>query len=324
MVTQILKEEGILPLIKVRKEMIELAGGKGANLGELLSQGIRVPPGFVITSKAYSYFLDYNGLREKIISALNLSPDEASKVIKNLILSAKLPPDLEEMINSSYNELANMAGKEVLVAVRSSATAEDIENASFAGQQDTYLNVNRSNIIEAVKLVWASLYNERAIEYRKSKGIDSSKVEMAVVVQKMVNSKSSGVMFTLNPSNGDRNLIVIESSWGLGEAVVGGKVTPDEIVISKSNLKILDKRISKKNLKIVYDKGRNIEVHLEGEESEKPSISDEEALELAKLAVKIEAHYGTPMDIEWAIDSDLKFPDNVFIVQARPETFWSS
>ncbi|AEB94640.1 MAG: pyruvate, water dikinase [Metallosphaera sp.] len=324
MVTQILKEEGILPLIKVRKEMIELAGGKGANLGELLSQGIRVPPGFVITSKAYSYFLDYNGLREKIISALNLSPDEASKVIKNLILSAKLPPDLEEMINSSYNELANMAGKEVLVAVRSSATAEDIENASFAGQQDTYLNVNRSNIIEAVKLVWASLYNERAIEYRKSKGIDSSKVEMAVVVQKMVNSKSSGVMFTLNPSNGDRNLIVIESSWGLGEAVVGGKVTPDEIVISKSNLKILDKRISKKNLKIVYDKGRNIEVHLEGEESEKPSISDEEALELAKLALKIEAHYGTPMDIEWAIDSDLKFPDNVFIVQARPETFWSS
>ncbi|MEM0193768.1 MAG: pyruvate, water dikinase, partial [Metallosphaera sp.] len=275
-------------------------------------------------SKAYSYFLDYNGLREKIISALNLSPDEASKVIKNLILSAKLPPDLEEMINSSYNELANMAGKEVLVAVRSSATAEDIENASFAGQQDTYLNVNRSNIIEAVKLVWASLYNERAIEYRKSKGIDSSKVEMAVVVQKMVNSKSSGVMFTLNPSNGDRNLIVIESSWGLGEAVVGGKVTPDEIVISKSNLKILDKRISKKNLKIVYDKGRNIEVHLEGEESEKPSISDEEALELAKLALKIEAHYGTPMDIEWAIDSDLKFPDNVFIVQARPETFWSS
>ncbi|MEM4147042.1 MAG: pyruvate, water dikinase, partial [Metallosphaera sp.] len=232
--------------------------------------------------------------------------------------------DLEEMINSSYNELANMAGKEVLVAVRSSATAEDIENASFAGQQDTYLNVNRSNIIEAVKLVWASLYNERAIEYRKSKGIDSSKVEMAVVVQKMVNSKSSGVMFTLNPSNGDRNLIVIESSWGLGEAVVGGKVTPDEIVISKSNLKILDKRISKKNLKIVYDKGRNIEVHLEGEESEKPSISDEEALELAKLALKIEAHYGTPMDIEWAIDSDLKFPDNVFIVQARPETFWSS
>ncbi|MEM4146719.1 MAG: PEP/pyruvate-binding domain-containing protein, partial [Metallosphaera sp.] len=134
MVTQILKEEGILPLIKVRKEMIELAGGKGANLGELLSQGIRVPPGFVITSKAYSYFLDYNGLREKIISALNLSPDEASKVIKNLILSAKLPLDLEEMINSSYNELANMAGKEVLVAVRSSATAEDIENASFAGQ----------------------------------------------------------------------------------------------------------------------------------------------------------------------------------------------
>ncbi|ABP95849.1 MULTISPECIES: pyruvate, water dikinase [Metallosphaera] len=326
MVTQILKEEGILPLSRVRKEMVELAGGKGANLGELLSQGIRVPPGFVITSKAYSYFLDYNGLRDKIVSILKEedSSEKASERIKHLILTSQVPHDLEEMIYDSFDELSRAVGKEILVAVRSSATAEDIESASFAGQQDTYLNVRRANLINMVKAVWASLYNERAIEYRKSKGIDSSKVEMAVVVQKMVNSRSSGVMFTLNPSNGDRNFIVIESSWGLGEAVVGGKVTPDEVIISKHDLKILDKRVAKKNMKIVYNQGNNVEVPLNGEESESPSISDEEALELAKLALKIESHYGMPMDIEWAIDADLKFPDNVFIVQARPETFWAS
>ncbi|QKQ99341.1 pyruvate, water dikinase [Metallosphaera tengchongensis] len=328
MVTQILKEEGILSLSQIRREMVDLAGGKGANLGELLSQGIRVPPGFVITSKAYSYFLEYNGLRDKIVSILKEenSSERASERIKGLILESKMPQDLENMIYTSYDELSKMAGKEVFVAVRSSATAEDIESASFAGQQDTYLNVRRSNLIEMVKAVWASLFNERAIEYRKSKGIDSAKVEMAVVVQKMVNSRSAGVMFTLNPADGDPNFIVIESSWGLGEAVVGGKVTPDEFLISKSELKIIDRRISKKNLKIIYDpeSGRNKEVIIQNPESESLSITNEEALELAKLALKIEKHYGMPMDIEWAIDADLKFPENVFIVQARPETFWSS
>ena len=328
MVAQLVKEEGILSFSNIRKEMIDLVGGKGANLGELLSQGIRVPPGFVLTSKAYRYFLDYNNLREKIISILKEEKDSAtaSSRIKQLILSAEIPPDLEEITLNAYEELVKQVGKEILVAVRSSATAEDIESASFAGQQDTYLNVERSQLFEKIKLVWASLFNERAIEYRKSKGIDSSKVEMAVVIQKMVNSRSSGVMFTLNPANGDRNFIVIESSWGLGEAVVGGMVTPDEVVISKHDLKIVDRRISKKNLKIIYDPHlkANREVEIQGKESESPSITDEEAIELAKLALKIEKHYEVPMDIEWAIDGDLTFPDNVFIVQARPETFWVS
>jgi phosphoenolpyruvate synthase len=322
------KEEGILSFSNIRKEMIDLVGGKGANLGELLSQGIRVPPGFVLTSKAYRYFLDYNNLREKIISILKEEKDSAtaSSRIKQLILSAEIPPDLEEITLNAYEELVKQVGKEILVAVRSSATAEDIESASFAGQQDTYLNVERSQLFEKIKLVWASLFNERAIEYRKSKGIDPSKMEMAVVIQKMVNSRSSGVMFTLNPANGDRNFIVIESSWGLGEAVVGGMVTPDEVVISKHDLKIVDRRISKKNLKIIYDPHlkANRELEIQGKESESPSITDEEAIELAKLAVKIEKHYEVPMDIEWAIDGDLTFPDNVFIVQARPETFWVS
>ncbi|WP_152941003.1 pyruvate, water dikinase [Acidianus ambivalens] len=308
--------------------MIELAGGKGANLGELVSFDIRVPPGFVITSKAYSYFISYNNLELKIKSILEEKDSAtASEEIKKLIISSRVPPDLENAILSSYDELAKKVGKEILVAVRSSATAEDIENASFAGQQDTYLNVSRSELIQKVKEVWASLFNERAIEYRKTKGIDSTKVEMAVVVQKMVNSRSAGVMFTLHPATGDSRYIVIESSWGLGEAVVGGKVTPDEIVIEKSTLRIVEKRVSHKILKYVYNpqKKANEEVDLSNSpEADKISISDEEAIELAKLALKIEEHYKRPMDIEWAIDADLKFPDNVFIVQARPETFWSS
>ncbi len=308
--------------------MIELAGGKGANLGELVSFDIRVPPGFVITSKAYSYFIAYNNLESKIKSILEEKDSAtASEEIKKLIISSQVPPDLESAILSSYDELAKKVGKEVLVAVRSSATAEDIENASFAGQQDTYLNVSRSELIQKVKEVWASLFNERAIEYRKTKGIDSTKVEMAVVVQKMVNSRSAGVMFTLHPATGDSRYIVIESSWGLGEAVVGGKVTPDEIVIEKSTLRIVEKRVSHKILKYVYNpqKKANEEVDLSNSpEADKISISDEEAIELAKLALKIEEHYKRPMDIEWAIDADLKFPDNIFIVQARPETFWSS
>ncbi|BDC19879.1 phosphoenolpyruvate synthase [Acidianus sp. HS-5] len=308
--------------------MIELAGGKGANLGELVSFDIRVPPGFVITSKAYSYFVSYNNLQSKIKSILEEKDSAtASEEIKKLIISSQIPPDLENAILSYYDELVKKVGKEVLVAVRSSATAEDMENASFAGQQDTYLNVSRNELIQKVKEVWASLFNDRAIEYRKVKGIDSSTVEMAVIVQKMVNSRSAGVMFTLHPSTGDTRYIVIESSWGLGEAVVGGKVTPDEIVVDKSTLKIVETRVSHKILKFIYNpqKKENEEIDLSNSpDADKISISDDEAIELAKLALKIEEHYKRPMDIEWAIDADLKFPDNVFIVQARAETFWSA
>ncbi|AWR94979.1 pyruvate, water dikinase [Acidianus brierleyi] len=327
MVEQLLKGDYILDISKLRKDMIELAGGKGANLGELVSFDIRVPPGFVITSKAYYYFISYNSIHEKINEILVQEKDSevASSKIKEIILSSPIPKDLEEAILSTYDELANKIGKEILVAVRSSATAEDLANASFAGQQDTYLNVRRNELLNKIKEVWASLFNARAIEYRLAKGIDSTKVGIAVIIQKMVNSRSAGVMFTLHPATGDTNYIVIESSWGLGETVVGGKVTPDEIVIEKSTLKIVEKKTSHKNIKIFYDPNENTnkEVTL-GKEADEISINDNEAIELAKLALKIEKHYERAMDIEWAIDSDLSFPDNVFIVQARPETFWSS
>jgi len=319
----------VLDLKDVRKDMIELAGGKGANLGESISIGVRVPPGFVITSRAFKYFVNYNKLADKIFEIIKTSQDEeeASTKIKELIMSAKVPEDLERSIMEAYDRLAKLVGKDPLVAVRSSATAEDIEQASFAGQQDTYLNVSRESLIEHVKKVWASLYSARAIAYRNAKGIDHTQVSMAVVVQKMVNSRSAGVMFTLNPSNGDPNYIVIESSWGLGEAVVAGKVTPDEVVVRKSDLKIELKRVSRKRIKIVYDpqNKRNVEVSLEGSpEAEEFSLNDNEIIELARMALAIEKHYGRPMDIEWAIDADIKFPDNVFVVQARPETYWSA
>lgn len=326
--SSVIEGDLILDLKSIRKDMLSVAGGKGANLGELIAFGIRVPPGFVITSNAYKYFIEYNNLKEKIKEVLEKESDEesASEKIRSLILSASVPKDLEEAIYKGYDSLSKMVGKEVLVAVRSSATAEDIAEASFAGQQDTYLNVSRSELIEAVKKVWASLYTARAISYRKAKNIDQLNISMAVVVQKMVNSRSAGVMLTLHPSTGDRNYIVIESSWGLGESVVGGKVTPDEVVIEKSSLKIVERRLSHKTSKIIYDPvaRKNKTVQLTGEEADTMSINDEEAIELAKLALKIEEHYGRPMDIEWAIDSDMKFPDNVFIVQARPETYWSN
>ncbi|MEM4943474.1 MAG: pyruvate, water dikinase [Saccharolobus sp.] len=322
------EEDLILDIIKVGKDAVGIAGGKGANLGELVSIGIRVPPGFIITSKAFKYFLEYNNLFDKIRDILltYTNSEEASEKIKQLIKSAKIPEDLSQRILKSYDELSKKIGKEPLVAVRSSATAEDIEQASFAGQQDTYLNVSRSELLDKVKEVWASLYNARAIEYRKRKNIDQLSVLMAVIVQKMVNARSAGVMFTLHPVTGDDRYILIESNWGLGESVVGGKVTPDEVLIEKATLQIVDKKISTKSIKIVYDlrTKKNIEVKLTDEEANTMSITDEEAKELAKLAMKIEEHYKRYMDIEWAIDADLSFPDNIFIVQARPETFWST
>ncbi|MBP1357293.1 MAG: phosphoenolpyruvate synthase, partial [Sulfolobus sp.] len=308
--------------------MINIAGGKGANLGELISLGIRVPPGFVVTSYAYKYFISYNKLDEKIREIFEKEKDDEtiSEKVKKLILEGEIPKDLREQILSAYDSLAKMVGKEILVATRSSATAEDIESASFAGQQETYLNVTRDELLDTIKKVWASLYTARAISYRRFKRIDQVTVEMAVVVQKMVNSKAAGVMFTLHPVTGDKNYIMIESSWGLGEAVVSGKVTPDEVLVEKSTLRIVEKKTSHKVLKIVYDKQKkeNLTINLTGEEADSMSLSDEEAIELAKLALKIEQHYGRPMDIEWAIDADLKYPDNVFIVQARPETYWSN
>ncbi len=349
----------ILWFEQLRKEDVPIVGGKNANLGEMINAGIPVPPGFAVTAYAYKKFLEETGLSNKIAQTLKETIvkgepqeyEEASKKIQKLIIESPMPKYIEEKIREAYRELNRRLGLEnVRVAVRSSATAEDLPDASFAGQQETYLNViGEDEVVKKVKECWASLWTARAIYYRESKGFDHSKVLISVAVQKMVNSRSAGVMFTLHPVTGDENVIVIEGSWGLGETVVQGRVTPDEIVVDKKTLKITEKTVNEKAIALLFDPigRRNVEVELPADEkdlvkiSEKypeiakvikkygmfrnaPSLSDEEAVKLAELAKKIEEHYGRAMDIEWAIDQDLPYPQNVFIVQARPETVWST
>ena len=324
----------IIWIEELRAKDTALAGGKGANLGELVSAGVPVPPGFVVTSEAYKRFIEGSGLKakiEKLLEALDVNNtaelERVSSEIRRLIMDTPIPEDIEEAIRKAYRELSEKIGvKDPLVAVRSSAVAEDLPEASFAGQQDTYLNVRgEDNVVDRVKACWASVFTPRAIFYRTQMGIDHFRAYMAVVVQKMVNARSAGVMFTLHPATGDRSVVVIESAWGLGEAVAGGKVTPDEFVVDKKTLEIIEKRINPKHIMITYDpeSGQNIVVELPKEKALEPSLSDEEAKELAKYGVMIENHYNHPMDIEWAIDKDIPAPNNIFIVQARYETVWS-
>ncbi|MGC8836211.1 MAG: phosphoenolpyruvate synthase [Infirmifilum sp.] len=328
----------ILWFEELTKEDVPIVGGKNANLGEMIRAGIPVPPGFAVTAYAYKRFIEEKGIKDKIYEIIRkhvpqgaAKPEdymEASQEIRKLIESTPMPKDIEEEIRKAYRELSKRVGKtEEFVAVRSSATAEDLPDASFAGQQETYLNVKgEDDVVEKVRKCWSSLFTPRAIFYRESKGFEHERVLISVAVQKMVNSRSAGVMFTLHPVTGDRNKIVIEGHWGLGESVVSGKVTPDEWVVDKKSMQIVERNIVEKRVELVRDPktGKNIEREIEPERRNAPSLTDEEVLRLAELAVKIEQHYGRPMDIEWAVDRDIKFPESVFIVQARPETVWST
>jgi pyruvate,water dikinase len=333
-----------------------LVGGKAAGLGELVKAGIPVPPGFVITSEAYKMFIEETGIGAYIKNVLDElvqtgSPKEyekASELIRSKFVRTPMPHALREEIIKAYRKLGEMIGlPNPRVAVRSSATAEDLPEASFAGQQDTYLNVvGEEELIEHVKRVWASLWTARALSYRDSLNIEHESALMAVVVQKMVNSRSSGVLFTVHPVTGERGKIVIESAWGLGEYVVAGHVTPDQYIVDKNTLEIIERRIRRKEVALFYDSesGSNVEVKLPddpnkldelvgkvsselvnalkkfGVASETPSLSEDEAKRLAELGLKIENYFGKPMDIEWAIDMDIAPPANMFIVQARPVT----
>jgi pyruvate,water dikinase len=320
----------------LRRTDIPLVGGKNANLGEMTSVGIPVPPGFAITAYSYKKFIEETGIAAKIYEIIGetvTNPSDpaqyeiASKKIRELIESTPMPKEIENAIKSAYEELCKKLGvNEVFVAVRSSATAEDLPDASFAGQQETYLNVKGVNeVLEKTVKCWASLFTPRAIFYRTEKGFAHERVLISVGVQKMVNSKAAGVIFTINPVTGDPTQIVIEGNYGLGESVVSGAVTPDDFVVDKRTVKIIDKRIAKKKVQYLRDPntGKTVHVEVPLEKQEQPCLTDEEILKLAELAKCIEQHYGKPQDIEWAIDSDLPFPSNVFIVQSRPETVWS-
>jgi len=319
----------IMWLNELGRESTSLVGGKCAHLGEMIRQGIPVPPGFAVTFGAYDKFLDEGGLRGKIEEILRKiergRPEEyerASREIRKLIEETPMPRDIEDEIRSAYRELCRMFGdQDLAVAVRSSAAAEDLPDASFAGQQETYLNViGEDEVLNKVKKCWSSLFTPRAISYREQKCLNNGRVSMAVAVQKLVNARSSGVMFTIHPATGDGSVVVIEGGWGLGEAVVGGLVIPDRWVVEKITLRIVEKSVSRKTKWCLRgDDGLTVISDLPEDLRERPSLKDEEVIELAKLGIRIEEHYGTHMDVEWAVDESAQ----IFIVQARPETVWS-
>ena len=324
----------ILDFRKLNKNSLPLVGGKNASLGELINAGIRVPPGFAVTTNSYSEFMENAGINETIFNLLaDLDPDnidelnQAADKIQELINTAVIPDDIRKTIDDGYTVLCENCEVDALpVAVRSSATAEDLPTASFAGQQDTYLWImNTERVIESVRKCWASLYTPRAISYRVKNDFPHEKVLISVGVQKMVNSKAAGVMFTLNPTNGDVSKVVIEGSWGLGETVVSGSVNPDKFVVDKVMGEINERTISAKHIECVFDvdKGETVDAEVDEDMQCTCCLADQEIKELVKTAKTIESHYGRAMDIEWAIDRDFAFPENIFIVQARPETVWS-
>jgi len=324
----------VVRLEDVRKDDIPLVGGKCANLGELTAKGVHVPPGFAVTAEAFRRFLEETKIGEIIHKTLGISNgsrdpkqyEEASEEIRKILESAPMPEDIAGKVRTAYRELCEKTGdKNVTVAVRSSATSEDLPDASFAGQQDTYLNVQgEDQLVHYVQKCWGSLYTPRAIFYREEKGFPHDKVLISVGVQKMVKSESSGVAFTLDPINGDPSKIVIESTWGLGEAIVAGIVRPDRFIVDKGTMQLIHKEIVPKMIEhIPNDKaGLTMQADVPVERRNVSSLTDEQVIEIAKVAVDIEDHYHTAQDIEFAVEHGAT-GSSLFVVQTRPETFWS-
>lgn len=307
---------------EVDKNDVGIVGGKGANLGEMIKAKFPVPDGFIVTADAYYHFLKVNVLNKKIADVLSTldvdNPkilDGVSKEIKKLIINSPIPKEISQLVAFNYSDLSGSL-KNSLVAVRSSATAEDLPSASFAGQQETYLNVfGESNVVLKVRECWASLFEPRAIFYRAKNNFDHFRVGIACVVQKMVQSEASGIMFTIDPLNNDKNRIVVESILGLGELIVQGAVTPDHYEVSKSAMEIVHKTVGKQEYMLIKSGAKNKEVKLSNQVAEKYKLADRVILEVAKLGKLIEKHYYFPQDIEWAYEKN-----KVFIVQSRPIT----
>lgn len=316
---------------ELRRADVGLVGGKSSSLGELTSAThVPVPYGYATTAHAYRYFMDSTGTNKKIHELLDGLKDVEDSVelrdvcakIRQTIMDAEMPADLAEAIGAAYAELAEKTGHaDPFVAVRSSATAEDLPDASFAGQQDTYLNIKGAeSVISKVKECYASTFTDRATYYRVKKGYAHENVALSAAVQMMAHSKVSGVMFTVDLATGADDKIMIEGSWGLGEYVVQGTVTPDNFVVDKENLTILSRRINEKPIELVRDENGGVYEKKVPEELAKAQVmTDEQIAELAGYAKAIEKHYGCYMDMEWALDDDNK----LWILQARPETVWS-
>lgn len=318
-----MKQKFVVWFSEVDKGDIDIVGGKGANLGEMTKAGFPVPPGFIVTAQAYYHFLDETQIRSKIhamVSGLdvNKSTDlhHAAKSIQLLITRSEFPKEIATEIIHAYFKLDGGIVHHPLVAVRSSATAEDLPTASFAGQQETFLNVEgEANLIEKVKEAWASLFTARAIFYRATNHFDHFKVGIAVPVQKMVSSETSGIMFTIDPVTNDKSKILIDAIYGLGELIVQGAVTPDHYIVDKSKELIIEKNVRKQE-KLMVKKGKSNEiVTIPTSKAKKQKITDKQIIALALLAKRLENHYYFPQDIEWAIEKG-----KIYIVQTRPVT----
>ncbi len=325
----------------ISKDDVALVGGKGANLGEMYNAHFNIPNGFVVSSEAYKKFLEETKLQpiiNQVLENLDVEDNEALKrasdKVQELILSEEMPAEIKNDIKKAYEnlnismELLNVPRKTIdfiqagrdypYVAVRSSATAEDLPEFSFAGQQATYLNVkNANNVIIAVQQCWASLYTARAIYYRVKNNFDHEKVFIAVVVQKMVNSEKAGVMFSINPANNNQDEIIIEAGFGFGDAIVSGSISPDRYVVDKNSLDIKDIKVNKKDFMYYRDPrtGRTTKRELSLEKAKSQVLTEDEIKKLAVLAKRVEGHYHKPQDMEFAIEGS-----NIYLVQTRPIT----
>jgi pyruvate,water dikinase len=303
---------------EINKADVTIAGGKGASLGEMTNVGIPVPPGFVLLAPAFEEFLKITDLNVELDSILDQvhhevmhEVDDASEKIKALILGKEMPQVMADEIVAAFEKLDAK-----FVAVRSSATSEDSAAAAWAGQLDTYLNTTEKDLLENVRKCWASLFTPRAIFYRFEKGLHGTPISVAVVVQKMIQSEVSGIAFSVHPVTQDYDQLIIEAGFGLGEAIVSGSITPDSYVVEKSSWSVLDINVSTQDRGLFRKKeGGNEWRDIPENEGGKQALSYEQIIELAKLVVKIEKHYGFPVDVEWAREKN-----SFYIVQSRPIT----
>lgn len=307
---------------EIDKNDISIVGGKTANLGEMTKEGFPVPKGFAVTVIPYEIFLEKNDLSKKIVEILSGTdvnqPDQlqsASNKVQGLITKSEIPKDIVAEITKAYRKLSGRF-KRSLVAVRSSATAEDLPGASFAGQQATFLNIKGdNNLLLAVRECWASLYTARAIFYREQNNINHSRVKISVIVQEMIPSEVSGVMFTINPVTNEKDRILIEAVWGLGELIVQGSVVPDKYLVQKETFSILSKEISDQSIQLLKRGAKNLEIKVPEKIRDRQKLPDDLIIKLAKIGDKLQKHYYFPQDVEWAIHKK-----KIYIVQTRPVT----
>lgn len=308
-------------------------GGKNASLGTMMAAGLPVPPGFAVTVDAFETLRAHCDLvtfvADRLAAVEGADPaglEAASVDIRRHIEAVPVPADIETAVRDAYHELSRQCGvSDVPVAVRSSATAEDLPDASFAGEHETYLWIRGGEqVTRHMRRCWSSLFTARAIAYRRHTGHDHEKLSMSVGIQKMVDPRTAGVAFTLNPTDGDRSQIAIDASWGFGEAVVGGEVTPDNFLVDKVLYEIVSRTISPKTVEYRLN-GDSVELApVDDERCRAACLTDDEIRAVAAMARRAERHYGCPQDIEWAIDRHLPDGQNVVLLQSRPETVWSN